>query len=480
MTSDGQSVEQLREYLRSLKPEARSMLVQELERGLLRGDDNPGNQFVLDELRRATRAEAQQVPRIGDAARMFFTPFEPFLFDGPADHKRIGRIARVSLVPVWQWIGRDLIPAEAKAFIDDINRALLVGDKTRAEQVIRALHDRTMLRLRDTLTAASKDERAQRRLAIQVGTPRAVEDVATLLHVLEIRDVLADLARRLPANIRLFEREVVDQAKVQLDTASSAKSLGANAVLKNELIRCGLIMLMNRMTSWWQLIRIATRAADSDDTARVAETPYATAVALVLGELEATVTDLRKEFKAGRPVTSILKELHDAARGMRTEIDLSTDSVWSRQLAAIRSEVSNLLKPEIDATLGRVRRLLHPPPAKDIASRSTVDSADVEEVEARVEFVSACRTYAGELALSEVTLRAYTELTQYLETGTTVLLDSLRHAGDTDRLFRQSQVDAAIRLCRTFFGNDYARTLAKAADVAAQAAIAEKKQALRA
>jgi hypothetical protein len=479
MTSDGQSVERLREYLRTLKPEARSMLVQELERGLLRGDDNPRNQFVLNELRRAIRAEAQQVPRIGDAARMFFTPFEPFLFNGPADHKRIGRIARVSLDPVWQWVGRDLIPAEAKALGDDINRALLAGDKTRAEQVVRALHDRAMLRLRDALAAAGKDERAQRRLAIQVGTPRAIEDIATLLDVLEIRDVLADLAKRLPTNIRMFEREVVDQAKMHLDTASSAKSMGANAAHKNELIRYGLIMLMNRMTSPWQLIRIATHAAESDDTARIAETHFATAITLVLGELEATVSDLRKEFKAGRPVTSILKDLHDAARGMRTEIDLSTDSVWSRQLAAIRGDVSNLLKPEIDATSGRVRRLLRPPPAKDIAPRSTVDSADVDEVEARVEFVNACRTYAGELALSEVTLRAYTELTQYLETGANVLLDSLRHAGDTDRLFRQSQVDAAIRLCRMIFGNDYAGTLAKAADVAAQAAVAERKQALR-
>src|SRR5579862_6502399 len=480
MTSDGQSVERLREYLRNLKPEARSMLVQELERGLLRGDDNPGNQFVLDELRRAIRVEAQPVSRIGDAARMFFTPFEPFLFDGPADHKRIGRIARISLDPLWQWIGRDLIPAEAKALSDDINRALLAEDKTKAEQVVRALHDRAVLRMRDTLAPVDKEERAQRRLAIQVGTPRAIEDVTTLLHVLEIRDVLADLAKRLPANIRVFEREVVKQAKVHLDTASSAKTLGAAAARKNDVVRYGLIMLMNRMAAPWQLIRLATRAADSDDTARVAETPYAVAVTLVLGEVEATIGDLRKEFKAGHSVTSILKELHDAARVMRTEIDLSADSAWSRQLAAIRGDVSNLLKPEIDVTPGRVRRLLRPPPAKDIAPRSTIDSGDVNEVEARVEFVSACRTYAGELALSEVTLRAYTELTQYLESSTKVLLDSLRHAGDTDRLFRQSQVDAAIRLCRTMFGNDYAGTLAKAADVAAQAAIAEKKPALRA
>ncbi len=82
--------------------------------------------------------------------------------------------------------------------------------------------------------------------------------------------------------------------------------------------------------------------------------------------------------------------------------------------------------------------------------------------------------------MSEVTLRSYSELTQYLETSAKVLLDTLRHAGHSDRLFRQSQVDAAIRLCRTVFGNDYAGTLAKAADVAAQAATAEKKSAIRA
>ena len=97
------------------------MLVQELERNLLRGDEGAGNDLVLEELRRAIRADAQQVPRIGDAARMFFAPLEAFLVDGRADHKRIGRLARVSLEPIWEWISRDLMPAEAKALSEDIN-----------------------------------------------------------------------------------------------------------------------------------------------------------------------------------------------------------------------------------------------------------------------------------------------------------------------------------------------------------------------
>jgi hypothetical protein len=108
MTSDGQSVERLRDYLRTLKPEARAMLVTELERGMLRGDEAAGNEFVLQELRRTIRAAGQA------AARLSFAPLEPFLIDDGADHKRVGRLARVSLEPIWEWIGRDLMPAEAR------------------------------------------------------------------------------------------------------------------------------------------------------------------------------------------------------------------------------------------------------------------------------------------------------------------------------------------------------------------------------
>jgi hypothetical protein len=471
MTSDGQSVERLREFLRTLKPEARAMLVHELERGLLRGEENPANLFVLEQLRRTIRAEAQPVRRIGDAARLFFTPLEPFMIDGRPDHKRVGRIARAALPPIWEWIGRDLMPAEAKALSDDINRALLAADKTKADQLVRALHDHVVVRIRDTLAATGADEKAQRRLASQVGTPRAIEDVSTLCHILEIRDALADVARRLSSNLRPFERETVDQVKSQIDAASRE----AGAARKSDVIRYGLIIVMNRLAVPWQLIRIAARAAESDDTVRIGGTPYGVAVAMVLSEAENTVDELRAEFRAGRPVASILKELHDTARGLRTEMDLSVDSVWSRQLAAIRGEVSNMLKPEIESTPGRVRRLLRPHPAKEIAAGSVIDSVEVDDVEARLEFVNACRIYAGELALSEVTLRAHSELTQYLEAGTKALLDALRQAGAADRPFRQSQVDAAIRLCRTMFGNDYAGLLTKAADVAVQSTAFERR-----
>ena len=87
MTSDGQAVERLRDYLRTLRPEARAMLVVELERGLLRGEESAGSDLILQELRRTIRAAGQPVTRIGNAARLFFAPVEPFLIDDAADHK---------------------------------------------------------------------------------------------------------------------------------------------------------------------------------------------------------------------------------------------------------------------------------------------------------------------------------------------------------------------------------------------------------
>ncbi len=469
MASDGQSVDRLRDYLRTLKPQARAMLVAELERGMLRGEEDAGNELVLAELRRAIRAEGQPVKRIGDAARLFFAPLEPFLVDEAADHKRVGRIARVALEPIWEWIGRDLMPAEVKALSEDIHRALLADDRLKAEQVTRALHERAIQRIKETIAAASGDEKARRRLAVQVGTPRALDDLGTLLHILSIRDVLADLARRLPNHVRAFERDEIDPVKAILDGATAQKSPEAAAARTADVFLFGLILVMGRLAAPWQLIRIAARAAESDDTARIAETPYAVAITIVLGEVEAMVSELRAELKAHRAVISLLRGLHDAARGLRTEMDLSVDSPWSRRLAAIRTEISNLLKAEIESSPGRVRRLLRPRPAKDIMPGSLLDGIDVSEAEMLVELVGACRTYANELAVNEVTMRTYSELQHYLESGTKILLDALRHAGDADRPFRQSQVDAAIRFCKTVFGGDYAGLLAKAAEIAVQA-----------
>jgi hypothetical protein len=452
--------ERLRQYLGELTPGTRALLMAELERSLLRGDEMPGSDLVLKELRRSMRENGQTAVRVGDAARAFFSSLEAFVVDDAPGREHPGRITRAALEPIWAWISRDLLPDEAKDYSDDIGQALRDGDKTRTELLTRIMQDQVAQAIEAALSGASSDDRAVRRLAGQISIANGVDTVKEILALLKSRDTLMAFSSQLPGHLNTLGDGQVLQIKTLLD---------AQLAKRSEIFLHGLVTVMSRLSASWQLIRLATKAAESDNAARVAATPYAAAVNIVLAEVERLVSELKADLKGGRGVAviALLKVIHDAARGLRTEMDLSVESTWSRRLMAIRTEISNLLKSEIESTPGRMRRLLRPRPAKEIAPGSVLDPDDVAEVEALIGFVDACRKYAGELALNEMTLRTFSEIQQYLEASSQLLLDALRGAGEGDRPFRQSQLEAAARFGGKVFGPEYTVTFNKAAEMLA-------------
>jgi hypothetical protein len=264
----------------------------------------------------------------------------------------------------------------------------------------------------------------------------------------------------MPNLVKNLADDQLDNVKAMIDTATTRMP---------DLFAYALLLVMSRLAAPWQLVRLATRAAETDDAVRVAQSQYGVAVAIVLAEVQRRIAELKQDLARGNgvAVAALLKDIHDAARGLRTEIDMPLDSAWGRQLAAIRTEVSNLLKAQIESLPGRVRRLLRPRPEREIAHGSTLDSSDVAEVEGLIELVGACRSYASELALGEMTLRTYSSVQHYLDTTTPALVDGLRTATGAEREYRRSQIDAAVRFCAKIFGPEYAGTLAKSAEVAA-------------
>jgi hypothetical protein len=451
------AAEKLRNYLRELKPGARALLIAELERGVLQGTAPTGAELVLSELRRSLRDGSTQSRRFGDPARLFFQPIEPFLVDDRPDHKHRGRIARSAVEPMWLWISNTLMPDEAKAYCVHVEQALGVGDTDEVENQARLFQDRVADRIAQTLGSADQKER--RRLTVQLGSARAADDAQALCGILNARDALAMLGAQLPGHISSLAGPVLETVKAQVDSPVTAKS---------DLFLYSLVLVLSKLASPWQLIRLATKAANSDDAKRIAETPYAVAIEIVLEEVDRRVRELAADLKSGRgvAVAALLKEVHDALRGLRSEIDLPSEPAWGKQLIALRAEVSKILSAEVELMPGRVRRLIRQRPAREIAPGSKLDADEVSETEALIGFVAACRNYASELAVNEVTQRTFNELQQLLDTGTRTLLDALRGASAGERPVRQSQVDAAVRFCAKVFGQEYASLLTKAAGVA--------------
>jgi hypothetical protein len=265
---------------------------------------------------------------------------------------------------------------------------------------------------------------------------------------------------RLPKIIRTFGESQLSSLMGQLDQQPSLQ--------KAEVLPISLALIMQRLTSPWQIVRVAINAVGSDEESRIASSPFSVAVSMALQDMERLVDELRTDIRRGHFDRSAhhLKTLHDGLRDLRTELDIRADSRWGRQLSGIRADVSNALKSEIESVPGRVRRLLRQRPDKDINAGAKLDPAEVDETAALIDFVAACRSYASELAINEVTLRAHSDLQHYVETATEALVESLRTGDARVRAFRQLQAETAIRFCELIFGHEYASLMTKAAEVA--------------
>jgi hypothetical protein len=445
--------DRLRDYLCQLAPSAQKMLMREFERALERGEDVAVANFVLAELRKIVRTdEGNERRRVEDVSRLVFACLAPFLSDD--DEQRIGRIRRSSLEPVWLWLSRSAI-VDATAELEGDLSAGGAG----AEQAIRRFQIAASEAITAALAPASRGEDRNRGLA-RVGSLTAVEDLPTIGIVLANREALEALQMRLPKIIRNFAESQIASIRGQLSQSRSLQ--------RADVLPISLALVMERLTSPWQIIRLAISIVGSDEESRIASSPFGIAVPMALDNLGRFVDELRADIRRGNFDQSAhhLKMLHDGLRDLRTELDTRSDSPWGRQLAMLRTDVSNALKSEIESVPGRVRRLLRQRPDKDINAGAKLDPTEIDETAALIDFVAVCRNYASELAINEVTLRSHSDLQHYVESATESLVESLRTGDARVRAFRQLQADAAIRFCDSIFGHEYAALMTKAAEVA--------------
>jgi len=326
---DGQHApERLRRYLKDLKPEAQASLLADLEAGALRADQLPEAELILAELR--CMRTGPRRPSSPD--QLFFAPIAAFVIDDNPARKHPGRIARGSLERIWQWIARDLAPQQISTFAEEL--AGLAGRPADIEAATRRFQDHVGHAVHEAVACTRNDHKAERQLAGRIGTPHGVDEVREIAAILDARDPLSALDKRLPPSIGNLSDHQLDNMKALLDSA------GVRPVFQY-----AVLLLMSRLTAPWQLIRLAVKAAATDESDRVAETSYAVTVTAVLAEMEATIWRLDAALEAAdiQTIGRLLKDIHDTARGLRTEINLAADGAWARQLAALRGEVSRRL-----------------------------------------------------------------------------------------------------------------------------------------
>jgi hypothetical protein len=333
--------ENLRGYLRQLTPATRARLLNEVERLRRNGEDLPGAEIILAELRADhpdIPLEAPPVDKLDPAAHHFFSVLDPYLTNRLPERANDGQIARASLQPLWDWISRDLMASMARAYASEI-KPFIAGKRQRElDQAVLAFHNKAAKYLEGTLASATGTEQARARFGKHGGSAASFGDLLKILRVLKAREALAQFEEGMPVRIDKLDGARLDDVLDALDILKAAKQDAVPFALANTA---------KRLRTSWHLLRVATTAAEPEPAAEVAAGPYAFAVVIVLDQLEDQIAVLRAALRKQhvRRAKEILMAIYDVEYAIRESIDLA-GSPWDARLEAILQAVDYALDTE--------------------------------------------------------------------------------------------------------------------------------------
>ena len=331
-------IDRIWEFLQRLSPVTRSYLLTELERLELCGIDVPGSSDIQSRLREEFRKDGSTQSRAPSASRYFFAPLDPLLADG--EHENIGRVARGSLAPIWEWICRDLLPTMARDFEAQM-KDLIAADKQKEAKAAAAIFQGKVVKsLENTLGSADSTQQARAKLASYTAARTTFADLEKMKCALRARDALAKFEGALPAQIGKFDDALVAKMTALL------RAFGKD---HPDAVPFAITLIAKRLRTPWHLIRLATKAAASKNVADVAATPYAVAVSMVLDRLDDRRLALRIALKNNRVIIArdLLADIYDTEYGLQVRIDGLEDSDWGKRLRTVMDAIANLVEAEV-------------------------------------------------------------------------------------------------------------------------------------
>lgn len=342
MTTDDLPHDRIREYLGRLTSQARRCLLTEIERMQLYGDDVPGSAVILAALRAEFRESGQSGDRAGNPSRYFYQPIEELFVDRPPERTNAGEISRGSLSPIWEWINHILLPTMARDYCDKVKRAIAVNDPRQATLVAAGFQSKVVKCLEGFVGSDEGVETARSGLGQYTSSRASVDDLRKILAALQMREALVAFGKALPPTVDNLQGKVLVKVRGILDAFAAKHPQG---------VPFALTMLVKRLKTPWQLIRLATDNAPSNTAQDLAATRYGIAVSTVLGRLDENRMMFKQALNNSRVTTArdILTGIYEIEHALRQGINRLDESEWGKRLNELMAAIASDLKNELQS-----------------------------------------------------------------------------------------------------------------------------------
>jgi hypothetical protein len=333
-------IDRIWEFLQRLSPLTRSCLLTELERMESCGIDMPGSADLQAKLRAELRPDGAN-DNTPTPSRYFFAPLDPLLVDGTPEHANSGRIARSSLVPIWEWISRDLLPMMARDFNEQMIPLIAANKARDLQQAAATFQSKVAKSLEGNLRSPEGIERVRSKLAFYTASPSAYGDLVKMMGALRASEALARFGAALPESIPKLDDVRIGKITALLDSFSKQNA---------DAVPFALALLAGRLNTPRELMHVATRAARSRSATDVAATPYAIAISMVLDQIDDKRIALLLALRKNRVTIArdVLADINRTEAALRVGIREFDASEWGTRMAEIRNAIAALVEAEVN------------------------------------------------------------------------------------------------------------------------------------
>ena len=346
-TAHADSGGRVREYMAHLSPQARSSLLTEIERLQLYGEDISAFAPILAALRTEFRKGGETNNRIGNPSRQFFKPIEALFVDRPPERVNAGQISRGLLVPIWEWINHELLPAMARDYCETITKALVGGHTQEVSRIAESFRSKVVKSLQVTLASTEGAKLAEHGLALYTSSHACISELKKILAALQMREAISALGEALPPRIDRFDGDVPAKVQAQLD---------AFVVRHPQGLPFGLTIVMKRLKQPWQIALLAIHASFSKAAGDIAGTRYGIAISMVLDHLDDRHFELRKALKASQVEVAkeILSDIYAIENELVDRIARFESSDWGKRFDSFVSVLAADLNAEYHTVPGDI------------------------------------------------------------------------------------------------------------------------------
>jgi hypothetical protein len=434
----------LKTFLGSLSGDLASRLASAVEADRLLEGRMP-HETILEGLRPALR-EAQAV-RTPTPLRLFCRPFEDLLNSFPRKTKQKASIARGSLLPVWLWLSRDLIPAESESYISEI-KGLVLGRKY-AEATRRAENFWPLAA--DALQKGLAGPKARTVL----GDALILADAQEMALLLTAGHEMLRIQETLPRFVPLLNEELLWQLRAIYDELVTRLPDVAPYVA---------VVTMNRLAHPCEALRLPMQICRQNNDTLISQTDMGLVGEIILTRMQtlrdAILTTRHPLFKA-ETLLQQMSQFTEMSSALVKEIDIKRDGEWGQRLLKERSQTGTVMDGFMDRAIREISAAM--PMQKGTGGTADfsrpIDAEKREMAMRYAKLVIGSRNFAAAGSFAAKQKTATEDIGTYLRRYIEDAVKELRGSDQAKRAVAETQFKLCVELTALVFSDKEAELL---------------------